>query len=276
MLVIQSGFLQQIPAMKRYFLLASFIFASLTSCDRLVKIVKDAKKTTTEKEIRITSEAKPEIVAAFNAIYKAAYEHNRVFLENVDAGKPANEPSYRANIEQLSRSAREHGGLTKQIIDAVSSSCNYEKDLFTPFDIIGRQLKGMPSWSNNQATQLRGYIQIMDQTILIYDGAVSYLERGERPLFQRNFDRYKVPKDISAEFLRLQELNSSELRESQLGMFREQRDALQSRRDALTSLNLTVAKQHADKAEKHEAEAKKYESQMIAELRENMKGAVRL
>lgn len=261
--------------MKRSFLFAALMIVSLSSCDRLVKIVKEAKNTTLEERIQIKSEAKSEIVAAFNAIYEATYEHNRVFLENVDAGKPANELSYSANIEHLSRSARQHGGLAKQIIDAFSSTCNYEKGLFTPFDTIDRQLKVMPTWSNNQATQMRGYVQILDQTILTYDGAVSYLERGEKPMIQRNFDRYKVPKEVSAEFFRLQELGGTEIQKSKLGMFREQRHALQAYRDALTSSNAAMAKGLIDKGKKHEAESKKFQSRMIAEIRKHMKGTSR-
>lgn len=249
---------------------AVLLILSLSSCDKLLKIATERNKGSIEDEIQITTQLKSEIVAAFKAISKASHEHNRVFLEVFDAGKPANELAYSAGIDQLSRSAREHGGLAKQVIDAVGSTCMHEKGLFTPFDTISRQLQGMSTWSGNGPTQLRGYIQIIDQIIITYDGAVSYLERGEQPLQQRNFDRYGVPKEVSAEFFRLTRKNGKEVAEAKLGMFREQRTAMQCHREALTSSDPAKESQHSNQAQQHEQKAKQFESRMIAEIRKQM------
>ena len=256
--------------MSRLIFPALLAILSLSSCDKLLKIAKARNSGSISDEIRITSQSKPEIVAAFEAISKATYEHNRVFLQHFDAGKPANELAYSAGIDHLSRSARTHGGLAKQVIDAVASTCVYEKGLFTPFDTIDRQLDGMPTWSSNQATQLRGYIQIIDQVIITYDGAVAYLERGEQPMQQRNFDRYGVPGEVSAEFFRLSRLYGKEIAESKLGMFREQRTALQCYREAMTSADPVKANQHITQAQQHEQKAKQFEARMIAETRKQM------
>jgi hypothetical protein len=246
---------------------------SLTSCDKLLEAVKQRKSTSIENQVRINHPSKPEIVAAFQAISKATNAHNRVFLQNHDAGKPANELAYSAGIDILSRSAREQGGLAKQIIDAVAATSLYEKELFTPFDTIDRQLDGMPAWSANQATQLRGYIHIIDQIIITYDGAVAYLERGEDPLQRRNFDRYKVPADVGAEFFRLRNLTGGEIAESNLGMFREQRAALQCSRDALTTADPAKASQLAADAKQHEQKAGQFEARAIAAIRKQLSEA---
>lgn len=252
---------------------AVLIIVSLSSCEKVLKIVKERNRGSIEEEIKITSQSKPEVVAAFKALSKSTFEHNRVFLKNFDSGKPANELAYSAGIEQLSRSARENGGLAKQVIDAVASTCMYEKGLFTPFDTISQQLQGMPTWSGNRTTQLRGYIQIIDQIITTYDGGVSYLERGEQPLQQRNFDRYGVPAQVSAEYFRLSRKHGKEIAESQLGMFREQRAALQCHRESLTTADPAKGKQHSAQAKVHEQKAKQFESRMIAETRKQMKAA---
>ena len=246
------------------------VILSLSSCDKLLQVAKARKSRSIADEIQISSSSKQEIVTAFEAISKATYEHNRVFLEIFESQKPANELAYSAGIEHLGRSAREQGGLAKQVIDAVTATCIYEKGLFTPFDKISLQLHGMPTWSSDQATQMRGHIQIIDQIIVTYDGAVSYLERGEQPLQQRNFDRYKVPGEISAEFFRMNLLYGKEVAESKLGMFREQRTALQSYREAMTSANPATAKQLTTQAKQHEQKAKQFESRMIAEIRKQM------
>jgi hypothetical protein len=143
--------------------------------------------------------------------------------------------------------------------------------MFTPFDTIDRQLDGMPSWSANQATQLRGYIHIMDQIILTYDGAVTYLEKGEEPLQRRNFDKYKVPPEVSAEFFRLRELSGGEIMVSLLGMFREQRASLQCYRDSLTTADPAKAAQLATQAQQHEQKSKQFEARMLAAIREQLK-----
>ncbi|MEY3897788.1 MAG: hypothetical protein RLZZ214_3309, partial [Verrucomicrobiota bacterium] len=205
--------------MSRYVFSAVLVVLSLSSCDKVATLVTERIRGSITDEIRINSKSKPEIVAAFKALSKATFEHNRVFLQYFDAGKPPNEMAYSAGIDHLNRSAREHGGLAKQVIDAVASTCMYEKGLFTPFDTISRQMHGMPTWSGSQTTQLRGYIQIIDQIISTYDGAVSYLERGEQPLQQRNFDRYGVPGEVSAEFFRLSQKFGKVVAESKLGMF---------------------------------------------------------
>lgn len=245
----------------------------LSSCDKLLKLAKVGSNRTIADELRITSESKPEIIAAFEAISKATQEHNRVFLKNHDAGKPANEMSYSAGIDHLRESAREHGGLAKQVIEAVAATCAYEKSLFTPFDTIGEQLEGMPTWSNERAVQLRGYIHIMDRVILTFDGAVAYLERGEQPLQQRNFDKYKVPAEVSAEFFRLGELYGKEVTDSKLGMFREQRSALQYQRDALTTADPARIKEFEAKAKEHQQLADQYEARMISAVRSQMDAA---
>ncbi len=244
---------------------------SLSSCDKLVEVVKARNRGSLADEIKISSSSKQEIVTAFEAIAQATSEHNRVFLENHDSQKPANELACSAGIEHLGRSARQHGGLTKQVIHAVTATCIYEKGLFTPFDKISMQLKGMPTWSSDRSTQLRGQIQIIDQIIVTYDGAVSYLECGEQPLQQRNFDKYKVPAEVSAEFFRLSELYGKEVAESKLGMFREQRSALQLFRESMTSGSAAKANELAAQARQHEQKAKQFESRMIAAVRKQLK-----
>jgi hypothetical protein len=253
------------------------IALSLSSCDKLLKIAKARSqgKGSLKEEIQIFSPAKPEVIAAFEAISKATYEHNRTFLQYYDTKKPANEISYSAGIDHLTRSAREHGGLAKQIIDAVAATRLYEKSLFTPFDTIDRQLDGMPTWSNNRSTQLRGYIQIIDQIILTYDGAVSYLERGEQPLQQRNFDHYRVPAEVSSEFFRLSR-HGKQITEMKLGTFREMHSALQCYREAMTSADPAIANQHIAKAKQHEQKSKKFEAEMVAAIRKQMQASALL
>jgi hypothetical protein len=259
--------------MSRLLVSALLAILFLPSCDKLLEAVKQRKSTSIENQVQIDHPSEPEIIAAFQAISKATNEHNRVLLQNHDAGKPANELAYSAGLDILTRSAREQGGLGKQIIDAVAATSLYEKGLFTPFDTIDRQLDGMPAWSANQATQLRGYIHIIDQIIITYDGAVTYLERGEAPLQRRNFDRYKVPADVGAEFFRLRELSGREIAESELGMFREQRAALQSTRDALTTADPAKANQLIADAEQHERKAGEFEARMIAAIRKQLSEA---
>lgn len=242
----------------------------LSSCDRILKAVKTGSSGSIRDEMQINSPSKSEIVTAFEAISKAAHEHNRVLLQNIDAGKPANELAYSAGISRLTISAREHSGLAKQIIDAMTSTCLYEKDMFTPFDTIERQLHGMPTWSSDQAVQTRGYIQIIDRIITTYDGAVSYLERGEEPMQKRNFDRYGVPAEVSGEFFRLRRLFGKEAAESELGMFREQRDALQCYRDSMTTADRVKAGELITQGQKHEAKSKEFQSKMVEEIRKQM------
>jgi hypothetical protein len=242
----------------------------LSSCDRILKALKAGNGGSLEEQIQINSPSKPEIVAAFKAISKANYEHNRVFLQNFDSGKPANELAGSAGITHLTSSAREHGGLAKQIIDAAASTFRHEKDLFTPFDTIERQLHGIPTWSRDQAVQTRGYIQIIDRIIATYDSAVSYLERGQELMQKRNFDRYGVPAEVSAEFIRLSRLHGKEGSDAELGMFREQRDALQCYRDSMTTADRVKAGQLITQGQKHEAKSKEFESKMIEIIREGL------
>lgn len=256
--------------MYRLLLPAFLVIFSLCSCDKLFKLRETTKSPSIEDEITITSPEKPEIVAAFKAIYKANHEHNRVFLHHFDSGKPANEIAFSAGLDDLRSSANESSGLTKQVIDAVAATRLYEKDLFTPFDTIDRQLHGMPTWSKDQAIQVRGYIQIIDRIISTYDGAVAYLERGEQPLQQKNFNRYKVPAEVSTEFFRLNQLHGKQVADAKIGMFREQRTAMECQREAMTSANPTQANEHMAKAKEHEQKSKQFESQMIGLIRKQM------
>lgn len=249
---------------------ALFAVILLSSCGKLLKAVNMGNSGTIKDQIQINSASKPEIVAAFETISMATHEHNRVFLQNMDVAKPANELAYSAGINHLTSSARGHGGMAKQIIDAVASTCRHEKDLFTPFDTIEKQLHDMPTWSRDQAFQTRGYIQIIDRIISTYDGAVSYLERGEQPMQKRNFDRYGVPPEVSAEFSRLSLLHGKEVAESKLGMFREQRNALQCYRDSMATADRSKAGQLISQGQKHEAKSKEFESKMIEEIRKQM------
>lgn len=252
-----------------------------TSCDKILKVAAAVGKNGSTSEnsssaadqIRISSKSKPEIVAAFDAISRATYEHNRVFLQNVEGHGPVNELAYSAGIGHLDRSARGHSGVAKQIIDAVAATCVYEKGLFVPFDKMRLQVKGMPTWTTDQALQRRGYIQIIDQEVVTYDGAIAYLERGEEPLLQRSFDKQRVPREISGEFLRLRRLRGKEVADSNLGMFREQRSALQCTRDAMTTADPAKANQHIAKANQHEQKAKEHEARMIAEIRKQLSAA---
>ena len=244
---------------------------SLSSCDKVLK-----RATTTGKsgsmadQIRISSQSKPEIVAAFDAVSKATHEHNRVLVQYLDSNQPANELAFSAGLLQLDRSARSHAGLAKQIIDAIAVTRAYEKGLFIPFDTMRRQLKGMPGWTKSQALQVRGYIQIIDQEIATYDSAVSYLERGEERLLRNNFDKQRVPRAVADEFVRLRHLNGKAIAECKRGMLQEQRSALQSYREALTSADPAKGNQHVAEAGRHEQKAKQFESRMVAEIRKQL------
>lgn len=253
-------------------LLLTVVF--LSSCDKIYKRVATAGQGgSIAEEVRISSPSKPEIVAAFEAISKATHEHNRVLLQYMEGDQPANELAYSAGLVELDRSARRHAGLAKQVIDAVAVTRVYEKGLFVPFDTMRRQMKGMPGWSNSQALQRRGYIQILDQEIATYDSAVAYLERGEEPLLRRNFDKQTVPRDVSDEFLRLRRLWGKEVAECKRGMFQEQRSSLQSYRDALASVDPAKVNQHVAEAGQHEQKAKQFEGRMVAEIRKQLGAA---
>lgn len=246
---------------------------SLSSCNKILKRVAVAGQGgSIADQVRITSQLKPEIVAAFEAIAKATHEHNRVLIQNINGDQP-NELSYSAGLVLLDRSARAHTGLAKRIIDAVAVTCSYEKSLFLPFDTMRRQIKGMPAWTNNPALQRRGYIQIIDQEIASYDSAVAYLERGEESLLRRNFSSQSVPDEVAGEFLRLRHLSSQEAAKCNLGMFQEQRSALQCYREAMTSVDPAKANQHAAEAGKHEQKAKQFEGRMVAAIRKQLESA---
>jgi hypothetical protein len=234
------------------------------------------EKKSIADELRVSPETKPDVLLAFEAISKANHEHNRVLLKNIDDDKPDNEASYSAGLLELNRISRENGGLAKQVIDSIALTRSYEKGLFTPFDTIHNQLDGMPSWSADQATQLRGYIHIMDRVIQTYDSAVSYLERGERQLLQRNFNKYKVPAEVTAEFFRLGDIYGKEVSESKLGMFREQRSALQCQRDSLTTADPAKVKELDARRMKHEESANEFQSRMISAIRKQMVGGYAL
>lgn len=248
---------------------------SLSSCDKILKhaLASRQKSGSVAEEIRIASSSKPEIVAAFEAISKATHEHNRVLVQNFEGDKPTNELAYSAGLDHLDRSARRHAGIAKHIIDAVAGARVYEKGLFVPFDTIRRQFKGMPGWTNNEALQRRGYIQILDQQIATYDSAVAYLERGEEPLLRKNFDKQSVPRDVVDEFFRLSRLGGEEISVCKRGMALEQRLALQCYRNAMTSVTPAQANQHAAEAGQHEQKAKQFEGRMLAEIRKQLGSA---
>ncbi len=239
----------------------------LFSCDKLPSAKNSGKPKSIAEEVQINSAAKPEIVAAFQAIANATYEHNRVFLQNVNGNGPVNGPAFAAGMAHLDRSAREHGGIARQVIDAISTTWAYEKTLFVPFDTLKTQVSGMKTWSSDAATQRRGYVQIIDQELLSYDEAVSYLERGEIPLLRQNFDKNRVPREVGEEFIRLLELHGKEVAENKLGMFREQRAALQSYREAMTAANPTQANACVAEGDKHQRQSDEHESKMIAAIR---------
>jgi hypothetical protein len=257
--------------MKRLTITLFLSVAFLSSCDKLQKrLATSGQSGSITDQIRISSQSKPEIVAAFKAISAATHEHNRVFLQSIDGNNPSNELAYSAGLTHLDSSARSNAGLAKQIINAVAITRVYEKGLFAPFDKMRQQIKGMPTWTKDQALMRRGYIEIIDQEIAAYESGISYLERGEEPLLRRNFDKQAVPRDVTDEFLRLRRLGSKEITECNLGMFREQRACLQSYRDALTSVNPAIANQHVSEANQHEQQAKQFESRMVAELRKQL------
>lgn len=244
-------------------------FGLLFSCDKL----SSAKRGSIADELRISSGSKAEIVAAFEAISLAAHEHNRVLLEHINGTGPVNGPAYTAGMAHLDRSARQHGGIAKQVIDAIATTWVYEKTLFVPFDTIRGQVAGMQTWTANQALQRRGYIQIIDQELSTYDQAVAYLERGEEPLLRQNFDKYRVPREVAEEFIRLRALHGKEAAECELGMFREQRAALQSYRDGMTSANPAQANAHFAEGDRHQQQAKQFETRMVAAIREQLGAA---
>jgi hypothetical protein len=247
----------------------------LCSCDQLPKPKKasSGKPGSIAEEVQITSAAKPEIVAAFEAISLATREHNRVLLENINGNGPVNGPAYSAGMAHLDRSARQKGGVAKQIIDAIATTWVYEKTLFVPFDTIRGQMAGMETWTKDQALQRRGYVQIIDQQLASYDEAVVYLERGEIPLLRQNFDKHRVPREVTEEFLRLRGIHGKEVSESELGMFREQRLALQSYRAAMTSANAAQANAHVSEGDKHQQQSKQFEAKMVAAIRQQLDSA---
>ena len=263
----------------------SLILATLclSSCEKILKSVASAVLKHEAKarpqdgsiadEIRISSASKPEIIAAFRAISKATLEHNRVLVQNISGNQPANELAYSAGLANLARSASGQGELAKRIINAVATTRAYEKDLFIPFDTMRRQMKGMPTWTNDAALARRGYIQILDGEINTYDGAVAYLERGEEPLLRKNFDKQSVPQDVTNEFFRLRGLSGDNIDECNLGMFKEQRLALQCYRDALASATPALANQHIAEATQHSQKSKQFEDRMVAEIRKELAAA---
>lgn len=240
----------------------------LCSCDELLK--SSSKRGSIADEVKITSASKLEIVAAFEAIGSAANEHNRVLLQNISGSGPVNGPAYSAGMAHLDRSARQHSGVAKQVIDAIANTWVYEKTLFVPFDTSRGQAAGMQNWSTDQALQRRGYVQIMEQELATYDQAVAYLERGEKPLLRQNFEKYRVPKDVAEEFIRLRDLYGTEIAGYELGMFREQRAALQSYRDAMTAANPTQANEYIAQGNQHQQLSDQFKSKMVAALRSQL------
>lgn len=253
-------------------LLLSGVF--LTSCDKILQCAVSAvQRAALAQQLRISSQPKPEIVAAFEAITQASHEHNRVLIQHLEGDQPANELAFSAGLAQLDRAARGQTGLARRIIDAIAVTRGYEKNLFVPFDTMRRQIKGMPSWTTNPALQRRGYIQILDQEIATYDGAVDYLEHGEEPMVRKNFANQAVPGEVVDEFFRLRQLSAKEAAECNLGMFHEQRAALQCYRDALSSVDPATGNAHAAAASQHEQQAKQFESRMVAAIRKQLTAA---
>ena len=245
----------------------------LASCDELLKSASSGGAkggATLADQIQISSESKPEIVAAFEAISAATQEHNRAFLQYVESDGPANEAAYAASIGHLDRVARAQGGLAKQIIDAVNATWAYEKTLFVPFDAMQRQMEGMKTWSSNQSVQIRGWVQIIDAQMDTFTHAVAFLERGEVALLRQNFDKYRVSREVADEFLRLRELHGKEINEWKLGMFREEQASLQCYRDAFTTADPAKANELVTQAQQHEQKAKDFEGKMIASIREQV------
>jgi hypothetical protein len=247
----------------------------LASCDELSKSTSSGggKSGTLADQIQISSESKPEIVAAFQAISDATREHDRALLQNIDSGGPANEAAFAAGIGHLDRVARSKGGLTKQIIDAVNATWAYEKTLFVPFDTMRRQMAGMKTWSSDQSVQIRGWVQIIDSQMDTFSHAVAYLERGEQPLLRQNFDKHRVPREVTDEFLRLRELHGKETAELKLGMFREEQASLQCYRDAFTTADPVKANELVTQAQQHAQKAKDFESKMVSGIREQLGAA---
>lgn len=251
--------------------LSSLSVLLLASCDKVLKMREpESTAGSIAEQVQIASESKPEIVTAFEAIALAAQEHNRVLLENIEGSGPVNGPAYSAGISHLDRSAREHGGLAKRIIEAVSTTLSYEQGLFVPFDTIRRQVEGMETWSNNEATQRRGYIQIIDLQMLTYDQAIAHLERGEEPLLRQNFENNGVPAEVIEEFLRLQRIWGKESGECERGMFREQQLSLQCYREAMATNDPARSNESLAKARQHEQAAKDFEQRMIAIIRKQL------
>jgi hypothetical protein len=257
-------------AMLRPVLFTLAVLPLLVSCDKLHEAGASGSK---RGKVRIASTAKPEFAAAFEAISLATREHNRVLVENIEGDGPVNGPAYSAGLAHLDRAARGHGGLTKQVIDAVATTRTYEKSLFIPFDTIRRQMGGMPSWSKDQAIQRRGYIQIIDQQCFTYDDAIAYLERGEEPLLRQNFKKHGVADDVAAEFLRLRRESGMEIAESTLEMFREQRAALQSYRDAMAAADPATANARLAEGHQHEQKAEQAQNRMVAAIRKQLASA---
>ena len=246
----------------------------LASCDEVLKSAAGGGKGgSIANEVRIASDSKPEIVAAFEAISHATTEHNRVFLQNIDGDGPVNGPAYTAGIGDLDRAAREHGGLAKQVIDAVNATWVYEKTLFVPFDTMRRQMAGMKTWSKDQAVQIRGWVQIIDQQTDTFNQAIAYLERGEEPLLRQNFDKYRVPREVADEFLRLRELYGKDIAGWEREMFREGRSCLQCYRDALTTADPVKANELLAQAQQHERKSKDFENKMVTALRAQLGAA---
>ncbi|MEK7950973.1 hypothetical protein [Luteolibacter soli] len=240
----------------------------LASCDKVLQSASSGGKTgSIADEIRISSESKPQIVAAFEAIADATNEHNRVVVQNVDNDGPVNELAFSAGIASLDQAARKHGGLGKQIIDAVNATRIYEKSLFTPFDTMRRQAAGMGTWSKDQAVQARGWVQIIDSQMDTYNQAIAYLERGEEPLMRQNFGKYWVPNEVADEFLRLRELYCKEVREWKREMFREEQQCLQCYRDALTTADPAKANELLAEAKQHDQKSQDCENKMISAVR---------
>jgi hypothetical protein len=247
----------------------------LSSCDKILKSASSGGGNggSIAADIRIPSESKPEIVAAFEAIADATNEHNRVFLQHFEGDGPVNDLAYTAGIGSLDRAARQHGGLGKQIIDAVNVTRVYEKSLFVPFDTVNRQVAGMDTWSRDQAVTIRGYVQIIDQIMSTYDQAIAYLERGEEPLLRQNFDKYRVPREVTDEFIRLRQLHGKDVREWHREMIREQQLALQCFRDAMTTADPAKGNELLAQGNQHEQKSKDCENKMVSAIRAQLGAA---
>jgi|GEM_PF-3604759 len=236
----------------------------------LVMVSCERRGGTTESPVKLPAVMTAESMAAFDAIYAAAREHNRVYLANTSRDDGANGWAYSAGIRHLEGSVPGQGPLGKKIIQAVIATQNYEQKLLVSFDKVNAQIKGMNGWTRNAAVQRRGYIQIISQCILNCDEALSYFESGREPLLRQNFGRMGVPLEVSEEFIRLENAAGEKQDEHLIGMARKERAALESLREAMTTHDPAKSSEKQKLAAKQHKEAEAFRSKFHAEIRKGM------